>query len=135
MWLDKLQEEKKRTNMSSKNIAEQSGLPEKTVIRVLSGKTQNPYIDTLSRIATAIGCTLTDILADTKAVVGTEPMTEMQSTIDELTAERDFILAQNTMLTDKVTALASEVELLKMQLSHKEELLAVHNYYIMQGKK
>ena len=33
---------------------------------------------------------------------------------------------------EKVTALTSENELLKMQLLHKEELLAVHNYYIKQ---
>jgi hypothetical protein len=33
------------------------------------------------------------------------------------------------MLKKKVDLLTTEVELLKKELSHKEELLALHNYY------
>ena len=33
------------------------------------------------------------------------------------------------MLKSKVAAMATEIELLKTELSHKEELLAVHNFY------
>ena len=32
------------------------------------------------------------------------------------------------------TALLAEISLLKMELQHKEELLAIHNYYIRHGK-
>lgn len=136
MWLDNLKELKKEKNISTKQLAELSNLPEKTVARVLSGHTVNPYIDTLDRLATALGCTIGDILAGTKTVVGDNSLSTLQEKVDALSAERDSVLAerdlviaQNAILKDKITALTAELDLLKMQLMHKEELLALHNYY------
>lgn len=129
MWLDNLKELKKEKNVSTKQLAERSNLPEKTVTRILSGRTANPYIDTLDRLATALECSIGDILAGTKAVVGDNNLSTLQESLDTITAERDLLVAENTILKDKVTALTAENELLKMQLMHKEELLALHNYY------
>jgi transcriptional regulator with XRE-family HTH domain len=136
MWLDNLKEFKKEANMSTKQLAERSNLPEKTVARILSGKTANPYIDTLDRLAAALNCTIGDILAGTKAVVGDSSLSELHDTVTAVTAEKDvveaekdLIVAENNILKDKVNALTAENELLKTQLAHKEELLAVHNYY------
>ena len=136
MWLDNLKEFKKEANMSTKQLAERSNLPEKTVARILSGKTANPYIDTLDRLAAALNCTIGDILAGTKAVVGDSSLSELHETVTAVTAEKDvveaekdLILAENAILKDKVNALTAENDLLKTQLAHKEELLAVHNYY------
>ena len=130
MWLDNLKELKKAKGMSAKQIAEKTNLPERTVIRIFSGDTDNPYVDTLHRIVTVLGGSLDDILADTKVVVGTESLVELQENVGVVSAEKDILLAENKILQDKVTALTSENELLKMKLMHKEELLAVHNYYI-----
>ena len=69
MWLDNLKELKKQTRMSIKQIAEQTNLPERTVNRIFSGDTDNPYVDTLHRIVTVLGGSLDDILADTKVVL------------------------------------------------------------------
>lgn len=136
MWLDNLKELKREKNISAKQLAELSNLPEKTVTRVLSGRTVNPYIDTLDRLATALGCTIGDILAGTKAVVGNDTLSTLQESIDTISAERDSVaaerdlaIAENAILKDKISALTAEVDLLKMQLMHKEELLALHNYY------
>ena len=129
MWLDNLKELKAEKNMSTKTLAEKSSLPEKTVARILSGRTENPYIDTLDRLCVALGCSIGDILADTKLVVGEKNLATLQEAVDTVTAERDLILAENAILKDKVTAQANEIELLKMKLLHKEELLALHNYY------
>jgi transcriptional regulator with XRE-family HTH domain len=136
MWLDNLKELKQEKNISSKQLAELSCLPEKTVTRILSGKTLNPYIDTLDRLATALGCTIGDILADTKAVVGDVSLPALQESFDNLTAERDalkaerdLVIAENSILKDKNAALSAETDLLKLQLKHKEELLALHNFY------
>jgi len=135
-WLDNLLEIKKEKNMSTKLIAERSNLPEKTVTRVLSGRTTNPYIDTLDRIATALGCTIGDILAGTKAVVGNDSLSTLQSNIDILTserdsaiAERDLLLADNAILQDKNKTLTAEVDLLKMQIMYKDKIIATHEYY------
>ena len=129
MWLDNLKELKKKTGMSVKQIAEATNLPERTVNRIFSGDTDNPYVDTLHRIVTVLGCSLDDILADTKVVLGTQNLATLQSNIDTVTAERDLLLAENTILKDKVSTLTAENEMLKMQLMHKEEIIALHNYY------
>jgi transcriptional regulator with XRE-family HTH domain len=129
MWLDNLKELKKAKGMSSKQIAEKTNLPERTVIRIFSGDTDNPYVDTLHRIVTVLGGSLDVILADTKVVVGNESLVELQENVGVVNAEKDILLAENKILQDKITALTSENELLKMQLMHKEELLALHNYY------
>lgn len=130
MWLDTLKELKKAKGLSSKQIAEMTNLPERTVSRVFSGDTPNPYADTLYRIVSVLGGSLDDILADSKAVVGSKTLATVQSELDQATAELMLIKAENTVLNDKAKALETENELLKLKLAHKEELLALHNYYI-----
>jgi transcriptional regulator with XRE-family HTH domain len=129
MWLENLKELKKKTGMSSKQIAEKTNLPERTVTRILSGETDHPYVDTVFIIVTALGGTLNDIFADTKVIVATDELVEIKENVDVVEAERDLILVENEMLKTKVTALTTEIELLKKELQHKEELLALHNYY------
>ena len=129
MWLDNLKELKKKTGMTSKHIAEMTNLPERTVSRIFSGDTDNPYVDTLHRIVTVLGGSLDDILADTKVVVATESLVEVRETANVIEAERNLIATENDMLKQKVAALTTEVELLTKELRHKEELLALHSYY------
>lgn len=129
MWLDNIKELKKKTGMSVKQIAEKTNLPERTINRIFSGDTDNPYVDTLHRIVTVLGGSLDDILADTKVVVGDKNLAILQESIDAITAERDLIVAENAILKNKVTTLTNENEMLKMQLMHKEEIIALHNYY------
>ena len=129
MWLDNLKELKKKAGMSAKQIAEKTRLPERTVSRIFSGDTDNPYVDTLHRIVTVLGGSLDDILADTKAVVATESLVEVQESANVIEAQRDLIAVENDMLKDKVAALTAENELLRLKLEHKEEIIAIHNYY------
>jgi transcriptional regulator with XRE-family HTH domain len=129
MWLDKLKELKTAKGMTAKQIADKTKLPERTIVRLFSGDTDNPYVDTLHRIVTALGGSLDDILADTKVVVATETLAEVKETADVIGAERDLVAAENAILKDKVAALTAEVDLLKMQLAHKDELLALHTFY------
>ena len=129
MWLDSLKELKSKTGMTSKQIADKTNLPERTVSRIFSGDTDNPYADTLHRIVVALGGSLDDILADTKAVVGTESTAELIETVEVITAQSGLMSIENEMLKKKNDALTTEIELLKKELAHKEELLALHNYY------
>lgn len=129
MWLDNLKELKKSKGMTSKQIAEQTNLPERTVTRIFSGDTDNPYVDTLHRIVTVLGGSLDDILADTKVVVGEQNLVDLRETVDVVAAERDLITIENATLKDKVAALTAENELLRLKLAHKEEIIALHNYY------
>lgn len=129
MWLENLKEIKKAKGMSVKQIAEQTNLPERTVSRIFSGDTPNPYIDTIHRIAIVLDCSLDEILADTKVVVATESLIEVKENAEVAEAERDLVFAENEVLKTKNSALATEVELLKRELQHKEELLAVYKYF------
>ena len=129
MWLDNLKEIKKAKGMSVKQIAEQTNLPERTVSRIFSGDTPNPYIDTIHRIATVLDCSLDDILADTKVVVATESLVEVKETAEVAEAERDLVLAELEMLRAKTAVQDAEILLLKERLQHKEELLAVYKYF------
>lgn len=129
MWLENLKELKKSQGMSVKQIAEKTNLPERTVNRIFSGDTDNPYVDTIHRIVTVLGGSLDDILADTKVVVATESLVELKENVDVTAAQRDLIAVENDILRTKLSAQAAEIELLRKELAHKEELLALHNYY------
>lgn len=130
MWLDNLKELKKEKKMSSKQIAELTNLPERTVIRIFSGDTDNPYVDTLHRIVTVLGGSLDGILADTKAVVGTTDLSTLQTEVDRLQKQLELLTAENVILEGKVATLSAENDLLRLKLEHKEEIIALHNYYI-----
>ena len=129
MWLDNLKELKKKTGMSSKQIAEKTRLPERTVNRIFAGESDHPYADTLDLIVKAMGYDLGDIFADTGVIVATTELVEIKETVDVVEAERDLTLVENEMLKAKNAALTTEIELLKKELQHKDELLALHNYY------
>ena len=129
MWLDNLIELKKKAGKSCKQIAEGTFMPERTVTRIFHRETDNPSITTLIPIINFLGGSFDEIFADTKAVVGEHNLVSLQEKLEVVTVERDLIRAEKSILKDKITALTSENELLKMQLMHKEELLALHNYY------
>lgn len=129
MWLDNLKELKKKTGMSSKQIAEMTNLPERTVIRIFSGDTDNPYVDTLHRIVSVLGGSLDSILTDTKAVVGNTDLTTLQDDVNRLNGELALLQAENSVMKDKIVTLTTENDLLRMKLEHKEEIIALHNYY------
>ncbi len=129
MWLDNLKELKKAKGMTTKQIADATKIPESTIKRIFAGDTDDPYVSTIHRIVITLGGSLDHILADTNAVLSTETIAEMKESVDVTVAERDSIAVENEMLKTKNTALTMENELLKKELAHKEELLALHNYY------
>lgn len=129
MWLTNLQELKKRSGMSTKQIAELTKLPERTVSRILSGETEHPRVDTLHLIVAAVGGCFKDIFADTNAIVATETLAEVKETAVVIEAERQLLITELEMLRAKSAAQETELHILREQLQHKEELLALHNYY------
>lgn len=115
--------------MTVKQLAEVTKLPERTVNRILTGETDHPRIDTLYIIVTALGGTLNDIFAATNVVVATETLVEVKENAEVIEAEKDLAVAELEMLRAKTAAQEVEIALLKEKLQHKEELLAVYNYF------
>ena len=130
MWLENLKELKKAKGLTTKQIADATKIPESTLKRIFSGETDDPYVSTVHRIVVALGGSLDHILADTNAVLASESLAEVKETANVVEAERQLLLAELEMLRAKVAAQDTEIMLLKERLQHKEELLAVHNYYI-----
>ena len=136
MWVENLKDLKKKANLSSKQIAEKTKLPERTVVRIIAGETDHPRIDTLYNIVTALGGTLNDIFADTNVIVATEKLVEIKENVAVVEAEKDIVLAENNTLIaenanlkDQIKTLNAKIELLEMKIAHKDELLSLHNYY------
>ena len=143
MWYKNFMDAFEESGLSRHELADKANLPYDTVKRIVSGKTLNPTIDTLDRLSEALGKTLGDLLANTRTVVGDKTLEELQEHLTALAtehaktvAERDIALAELTVQKDKVKTLAYEVEILNMKIAHKDELLAVHNFYnkLNQGK-
>ena len=132
MWIDNLKELKKAKGMTSKQIADVTKIPESTIKRIFSGDTTDPYVTTIHRIVIALGGSLDHILADTNAVLSTESLVAVKENANVVEAERDLIIAENAVLKAKVDALTSENELLKREIIHKDEIIAIHKYYIKQ---
>jgi transcriptional regulator with XRE-family HTH domain len=128
-WLDNLKELKKKSNKSSKQIAEGTLMPERTVVRIFNGETANPSITTLIPIINFLGGSFDEIFADTKAIVGDQTLATLKEDNDVITAERDTLISDNKILTEKVAVLSKELEMTNLKLMYTEKLLATHELY------
>ena len=129
MWLENLKELKKAKGMTCKQIADATKIPESTLKRIFAGETEDPYISTIHRIVTVLGGSLDQILADTNAVLAPEKVAEVKETAVVMEAERNLVIAELEMLRAKTSAQETEILLLKEQLKHKEEILALIDYF------
>ena len=80
---------------------------------------------------------LDDILADGHAIVGSKRLITLQeenntlkAEVERLNAELALVTAENSIQKDKVVTLTTENDILRLKLEHKEEIIALHNYYI-----
>ena len=123
-------------------ILEKSALSEKTVSRLFKGKAKNPSTDTLKKLADVLDVSTDFLLHGAKLVIGTEELAVLQERNDRLTAElaklMDKLVALETELSaqkDTIAALTAENDMLRLKLEHKEEIIAIHNYYINKERK
>ena len=63
-FLERLRLLKDKSNMTTKQIAEKSGIPEPTITRIFSGKTPNPTIISVIDIIRAMGGKASDVFDD-----------------------------------------------------------------------
>lgn len=129
MWLDNLKNLKKQSGMSAKQIAEATNLPERTVTRIFSGDTENPYMDTLRRIVDVLGGSLDDLFVESKVRVANTDLIALQAEYDKLAAEASDLRDENVRLKDENASLKADLDRLRLTLEHKEEIIALHNYY------
>ena len=130
MWRERINEAKKAQGVSAKTMSERTlHIPERTIVRVLNGETRNPYVDTILEIGATVGLSPQEIFSETNIVLGNKDLATLQEELDKVNAEKDILVSENTILKDKVAILVAEIELLKKDLEHKEEIINVHNFY------
>ena len=128
MLLENLKELKNVSKMTYEEIAKESKTPESTVKRIFSGKCE-PLASTLYRIVKAMNGSLDEVLADTNIVLSPKTLIEVQENAEVVEAESKLVIAELEMLKAKTSAQETEILLLKERLQHKDELLAVYNYF------
>jgi transcriptional regulator with XRE-family HTH domain len=130
MWIEKLNDAIVKSGMTNKQLAEKSRVSEKTINRIRkAGGASQPSLDTLGELCGALGTTLEEIFSESSARLASGDLITLQNEVDRLTAENALIVAENSMLKDKVGVLSTEIDLLHTKLEHKEEIIALHNYY------
>lgn len=128
MLLSNLRKLKEASKMTYEQIAEKSKTSLGTVKNIFSGKAE-PLASTLYRVVKAIGGSLDDVLADTNVVLSPKTLAEVQEKADVVEAERDLVLAELEIMRAKTAAQETEIQLLKKDIQHRDELLAVYNYF------
>ncbi len=88
-WYERVKELKKQTGVNTKELAERSGVPLGTLNKLLSGQTDKPKLDTLEKIAAALGTTVA-YLCDGKTDADTAAITEKFIRLDK--KGRDAVL-------------------------------------------
>ena len=131
MFRDRILEEKHRLNLSTRTMADTSRLhlPEETISRVLSGKTADPGVNTVLDIGETVGLEHYEIFMDATLAAEFKAFLELKSRSEETEAERIRIIAENENLKATNAGLVDRIRVLEMELSHKEELLSLHDYY------
>lgn len=130
LWLINLIDLKNRMEMTTKQIAEMENLAEKSVSNVFSGKSKSPSVNLIRRIIHALSGSWRETFDESGAVIGGQDLATLQAEVDRLTAENGSMSTELAALRDNLVSLTAENNILRMKLEHKEEIIAIHNYYI-----
>ena len=132
MYRERIVEEKKRANISTKTMSDMSHLhlPEETIRRVLSGKTADPGVGTVLDIAATVGMKPYEAFMDATLAAEFRTFLEFKTIGDETEKERIRITAENENLRATNAGLVDRIRVLEMELKHKEELLSVIGYFL-----
>jgi transcriptional regulator with XRE-family HTH domain len=131
MLRDRVIEEKKKLGISAKTMSERSKLhiTEETISRFLSGKTADPCLGSALDIADTVGLAPYEAFMDATLAAEFKAFLELKSKSEETEAERIRIVAENESLKAVNAALTDKIAILEMKLAHKDEIIALHNYY------
>lgn len=125
-YRDRIKEEKTRLNISARSMSERSALhvQEETISRLLTGKTADPGVSIVLDVADTVGLKPYELFMDATTAAEFRAFLELKSKSEETEAERIRIIAENETLKTTNATLASEIDTLRMKLTHKDELLA-----------
>lgn len=131
MYRQRILDEKKRLNLSARTMSDLSRLHilEETISRFLSGKTNDPGVNTVLDLGETVGLKPYEIFMDATMAAEFRAFLELKSKSAETEAERVKMIAENEGLKITNAGLVDKIRVLEMQLAHKEELLKVYEYF------
>lgn len=129
MCLDKLNTMKKSTNTRTKTLADAIHRSERTVARMLAGEA-GIDMGELQTMVSVMGGTLDDIFDGSDMRLPRPEVETLKKQIEALNEEIAVLKAENAVLRDKTCSLDAENDKLRLTLAHKDELLALHSYYM-----
>lgn len=142
MWREKICEAKKTKNITTKMMSEKVRLPEQTITRILSGKTEAPRIDTVLDLGEAVGLSPWELFSETTSVLSDKNMFLLQEEVDKANAALTAMQEEFATLSEEATdlkvrnvTLQAEIDMLKMQIKFKDEIIELHNYYMKRESK
>ena len=95
----------------------------------LTNKTADPGLNTALDIADTVGLTPYEAFMDATLAAEFKVFLELKSKSEETEAERIRIVAENENLKTINATLTDKIAILEMKLEHKDEIIALHNYY------
>ena len=119
MFRERIIEQKKKLNISARSMSERSKLhlPEETVSRMLSGKTEKPGVLTVLDVGDTVGLAPYELFMDETLAAEFKAFLELKSRNEQseadvirLTAEVENLKGINLGLADKIMVLEAEVK-------------------------
>lgn len=129
MWRERIIETKKAKGISTKMMAEKSRMPAETITRILNSKTEFPRIDTVLDLGESVGLSPWELFAEPTDVANYQNFWALQEEVNVLKADMEVFSNENAALKSKIAELKTYNERLLLELKHKEEIIAIHNYY------
>lgn len=108
MWKEKIIDAKKRSGISFRAMAAKTNgqMSERQMIRLLNGESKTPFVDDVLAAGASVGLSARELFEDANSVL------DSTGIADEVAD-----------LKTKNVALSAEIEMLKREIEHKEELL------------
>ena len=131
MWREKIIETKKAKGITTKIMVERtpSHLTAETITRILNEKTDDPRISTVLALGNAVGLSPWELFAEPTETATYQNFWALKEEVETLKADMEVFANENAALKNKLAALKAENDLLRLKLEHKEEIIAIHNYY------
>ena len=138
MWREKIIETKKAKGITTKIMVERtpSHLTAETITRILNEKTDDPRISTVLALGSSVGLSPWELFAEPSETATYQNFWALQEEIKALKEQKEEYDRANAELQKKIEFLENKIEalkdanaLLQLKLEHKEEIIAIHNYY------
>ena len=125
MFLDRIKEEKSRTGITTKAMAEATTLhiAEETMSRFLTGKIHDPHVSTLLDIGATVGLAPYELFMDSVTAAEFRAYLEAKVKNIDNTAELELLRIKNAELEAANSALLHEKEHTLDKIAHLEEVL------------